>query len=94
MAVDPQMDELQAVVVKVLACYAGYMNTWNIELGLRMGLFEAIRDNPGITARDLADTLGYDPLYTMVWCNATYSGGFLEESGGGFVLALHMERIL
>lgn len=88
------MDELQAAVVKVLACYAGYMNTWNIELGLRMGLFEAIRDNPGITARDLADALGYDPLYTMVWCNATYSGGFLEESEGGFVLAPHMEKIL
>ncbi len=94
MAADPQMGEIQAAAGKVLASYGGYVNTWSIELGLRMGLFEAIRDRPGISTGDLAKALGYDPLYTMVWCNAAYSGGFLEESGGGFVLASHMDKVL
>ncbi|MFQ5838552.1 MAG: class I SAM-dependent methyltransferase [Thermoplasmata archaeon] len=93
-AADYQMDELQAAAGKVLASYAGYMNTWTIELGLRMGLFEAIKEKPGISVRDLAEALDYDQLYTMVWCNAAYSGGFLEESDGGFVLAPHMDEIL
>lgn len=94
MAADPQMGEIQAAAGKVLASYGGYVNTWTIELGLRMGLFEAIRNRPGISTGDLAKALGYDPLYTIVWCNAAYSGGFLEESGGGFVLASHMDKVL
>lgn len=91
---NPQMEEIQAAAGKVLASYAGYMNTWTIELGLRMGLFEAIRDDPGITDGNLAKRLGYDPLYTRVWCNAAYSGGFLEASNGGLALARHMDTIL
>ncbi len=80
MAADSQLEELQAATGKVLASYAGYMNTWSIELGLRLGLFDAIRENPGISAGKLAEALNYDPLYTKVWCNATYAGGFIERS--------------
>ncbi len=94
MAANPQMEELQAATGKVLASYAGYMNTWSIELGLRLGLFDAIRENPGISAGKLAETLNYDPLYTKVWCNATYAGGFIEKSDGGFALAPHMDTVL
>ncbi len=94
MATDPQMDELQAAVGKVLASYAGYIRTWSIELGLRLGLFEAIRDAPGISAAELARRLKYDPLYVKVWCNAGYSGGFLDSANGGFALAPHMDEVL
>ncbi|NIN63590.1 MAG: methyltransferase domain-containing protein [Anaerolineae bacterium] len=88
------MEELKAATGKVLASYAGYVNTWSIELGLRLGLFEAVRENPGISPSELAKVLNYDPLYTKVWCNATYSGGFLERSDGGFALAPHMDKVL
>ncbi len=94
MATNPQMEEVQAAAGKVLASYAGYINTWSIELGLRLGLFEAIRDTPGISVADLAKALNYDPLYTKVWCNAGYAGGFLERSDGGFALAPHMDKVL
>jgi ubiquinone/menaquinone biosynthesis C-methylase UbiE len=94
MAANQEADELQAAVGKVLASYAGYVNTWTIELGLRLGLFKALSKNPGISADKLSEALGYDSLYTKVWCNAAYSGGFLEVNDGGFVLAPQMERVL
>ncbi|MGH2441732.1 MAG: class I SAM-dependent methyltransferase [Chloroflexota bacterium] len=67
-----------------------------MELGLRSGLFQAIADRPGgLSAEELATHLGYDPLYTAVWCRSAFGAGLLDRSyGDRYLLAPHLETIL
>lgn len=79
-----------------LSHYAGYFGTWSIELGLRSGLLEALATRSQATTADsLAERLGFDPLYTRVWCRAAYAAGVLDlHDANGYTLAPHMATLL
>ena len=88
--------ELAQQSAKLLGHYAGYIATWTIELGLRAGLFKELAAQPAGTTPDaLAQRLGFDPLYTRVWCRSAYANGLLElEDGQMYRLAPHLETLL
>ena len=67
-----------------------------MEIGLRFGLFEEIAKHPqGIKADDFAMKMGYDPLYTQVWCRSAYGAEVLDlGEQQTFKLAPHMETLL
>lgn len=90
------MSTPQEAAQKVLGHYAGYAATWTIRLGLETGLLASIATHPeGIDAGRLAETRGFDPTYTAVWCRAAYAGGILDVApSGAYVLAPHMAVLL
>ena len=67
-----------------------------MDIGLRFGLFKELAKHPeGITADDLAVKMGYDPLYTRVWCRSAYGAEVLDlGEQETFKLAAHMETLL
>lgn len=65
--------------------------------GLRLGLFEALRSAPaGLTAPELATTLGLDGRYVAAWAKAAYACELLsyDPSNERFRLAPHMADLL
>ena len=89
-------EEIQKQAGKVLAQVAGYVGVRTIEMGLRLGLFEAIAEHPdGITSEALAKEKGLDQLYTQVWCRSAYASEVLDLAGEeSFQLAPHMDKLL
>ncbi|OGO49478.1 MAG: hypothetical protein A2148_05495 [Chloroflexi bacterium RBG_16_68_14] len=75
---------------------AGYVGVRTMDIGLRLGLFEAIaKHERGITPEALAKKKGVDPFYTQVWCRAAYASEVLELTGDGtYRLAPHMDKLL
>ena len=92
----PPPEEIQAQAGKILSQVAGYAGVKTMEIGLRLGLFEEIaKHHQGVTAPDLAEQKGFDPLYTRVWCRSAYAAEVLDLGDGEtYRLAPHMETLL
>ena len=88
--------EIQQQAGKILSQVAGYVGVKTMEIGLRSGLVEEIAKQPqGISADDLAKKLGFDPLYTSVWCRSAYAAEVLDLcENQTYILAPHMETLL
>jgi ubiquinone/menaquinone biosynthesis C-methylase UbiE len=88
--------DVAAQSAKVLGLYAGYVGTWTIQLGLEVGLLDALAGEPsGVAADDLARRLGLDPLYTRVWCRSGYAVGLLDlVEEQRYCLAPHLGNLL
>lgn len=88
--------EIQQQAGKILSQVAGYVGVKTMEIGLRSGLVEEIAKQPqGISADDLAKKLGFDPLYTLVWCRSAYAAEVLDLcENQTYILAPHMETLL
>ena len=88
--------KIQQQAGKILSQVAGYVGVKTMEIGLRSGLVEEIAKHPqGISADDLAKKLGFDPLYTSVWCRSAYAAEVLDLSENQtYILAPHMETLL
>jgi ubiquinone/menaquinone biosynthesis C-methylase UbiE len=92
-AVSPQQ-EIQQQAGKVLGMVAGYVGVRTLDIGLKHGLFEALRDNGALTPDELAAAAGVDPFYAMVWCRSAYANELVEKDGERFSLAAHMDKLL
>lgn len=93
MSVSP--DEIKQAAGKVAAHFGGYAATWTMDLGVRVGLFAALRDAPaGLTSAELARRLEADETYVDVWCRNAYAAELLDLADGRYVLPRAMAALL
>lgn len=88
---EPTIAEQAPTLLGQIAGYAGHRT---IAIGLRSGLLAALDARPGVSAEDLADSLGFDHFYVSVWCRSALAAGVLERENDGFGLAPHMGTLL
>ncbi|MBI4694927.1 MAG: methyltransferase domain-containing protein [Gammaproteobacteria bacterium] len=80
---------------RVFAWRHGFNATFLIDLGIKLGLFRALADTPGLSAEELAGRLGLKPRHVGVWCRTAYAFEMLEAAGDGcFTLAPFMDQVL
>jgi 2-polyprenyl-3-methyl-5-hydroxy-6-metoxy-1,4-benzoquinol methylase len=100
MAADARNDKggaasADAQVARIFEWRRGFNAMHLIDLGIRLGLFRAIADAPGVTARSLADRLALHPPYVDVWCTTAYAFELLDaDADGRFSLAPFIAEIL
>ena len=58
----------------------GFQATWVAGIGLKMGLFKAIRaaGDQGIKENKLTEMLSCNPRYVGVWCRGAYAFNYLR----------------
>lgn len=90
----PETVALADQVPVLLAHVAGYVGHRIVGTGLRTGLLRALADAGTTTADDLAATLGLDPGYVAVWCQAAVAASVCDRDGDRIALAPHMATLL
>lgn len=81
-------------VARIFAWRRGFNATHLMHLGVRLGLFVALADSPGLTAAELAARLGLHEPYVRVWCLTAYGFALLDADGERLRLAPHIDAIL
>jgi len=100
MAQEPKQGSADAVtaeiqVAKIFEWRRGFNAMHLVDIGVRLGLFKAITAMPGVTAGQIAKTLGLHAPYVETWCTTAYSFGLLEGGESrSFHLAPYMDQIL
>jgi SAM-dependent methyltransferase len=81
---------------RVLNDILGNQAAWIADIGLKAGLFQAVRESgAGVTAEALASSLGFDPHLTAVWCRGAYAFELLDWApGSGYRLDADLAVIL
>ncbi len=72
----------------------GFNTIYLIHLGVQLGLFKALAERPGATARQLAEQLGLQVPYVERWCMTAYGMALLEAQEEGYALAQFYDSIL
>ncbi len=74
----------------------GFMATHLINLGAKLGLFEALNEaKEGMTVPDLASKLGLHEPYLKIWCQTAYHFRILDcDDQGRFMLQPFLDEIL
>lgn len=87
---------LQEQAGKLLGQAAGYAGHRAIEMGLRHGIFEALKGHArGLLPAQLAKEAQVDPFYLEVWCRAAYGAEVLDvDAEGRYRLAPHIGTLL
>lgn len=92
------MAELSAKsqMAKVREFEKGFMATHLINLGAKLGIFQALNENKsGLTVPVLAAKLGVHEPYLKIWCQTAYHFEILDSDGEGrFVLQPFLDEIL
>jgi SAM-dependent methyltransferase len=65
----------------------GAFHLLTVYLGIRLGLFEALAENPGSTVAQLAATTSADARYVREWVQAETIAGLLEADGEDYSTA-------
>ena len=78
---------------RVFGFMRGLHATHFLELGVRLGLFEALAAGP-LTPEALAAARGFHPPYVRAFCDLGFHLEVLEHAGEAFRLAPHMDRLL
>lgn len=82
-------------VAKVFEWRRGFNAMHLIDLGVQLGLFKAIEEQPDTTPAQIAAELGLHEPYVDNWCTTAYSFGLLEGTEDrAFQLAPFMDQIL
>ncbi len=83
-------------VARIFAWRRGFNAMHLIDIGVRLGLFEAIAAEPGIASTALAERLSLHAPYVETWCVTAYSFALLETDGEErkWRLGPHMDQIL
>jgi len=82
-------------VAKVFEWRRGFNAMHLIDLGVQLGLFKAIAEQPDTTPAQIATELGLHEPYVANWCTTAYSFGLLEGTEErAFQLAPFMDEIL
>jgi ubiquinone/menaquinone biosynthesis C-methylase UbiE len=92
------MEELNAKtqMAKIRGFEKGFMATHLINLGARLGIFEALSENQaGLTVPVLASKLGIHEPYLKIWCQTAYHFEILDgDDTGRFMLQPYLDEIL
>ena len=92
------MEELNAKtqMAKIRNFEKGFMATHLINLGTRLGIFEALNENKeGLTIPVLASKLGIHEPYLKIWCQTAYHFEILDgDEKGRFMLQPCLDEIL
>ena len=95
MGVDRDQPTADKQVARVFEWRRGFNTMYLIDLGLCLGLFRALADEPGSSAQELADRLGLQLHHVEVWCKTAYAQEILDaDENGGFRLAPFFDSIL
>lgn len=82
-------------VARIFAWRRGFNAMHLIDLGIRLGLFQAFAESPNATAESVANRLGLHAPYVEVWCTTAYAFELLDaDEERRFRLAPHMNEIL
>lgn len=86
----------QAQMGKVRGFEKGYVAAHLINIGSKLGLFEALNDTKdGVTSSDLAAKLGLHEPYVRIWCRTAHHFEILDcDSHGRFRLQPFLDEIL
>ncbi|UCD82138.1 MAG: methyltransferase domain-containing protein [Desulfobacterales bacterium] len=92
------MDEIstKTQMLKIRNFEKGYMATHLINLGARLGIFEALNENKeGLTVEILAAKLGLHAPYLKIWCQSAYHFEILDgDKKGRYKLQPFLDEIL
>jgi hypothetical protein len=82
-------------VARIFEWRRGFNTIHLIDIGVHLGLFQALVEKPGLTGRDLAERLGLHAPYVEVWCKTAYGLEILDaDNAGSFKLAPYFDLIL
>jgi ubiquinone/menaquinone biosynthesis C-methylase UbiE len=86
----------KAQMAKVREFEKGFMATHLINLGAKLGIFEALNENKqGLTVPVLAAKLGIHEPYVKIWCQSAYHFEILDgDEKGRFLLQPYLDEIL
>ena len=86
----------KAQMAKVRGFEKGFMATHLINLGARLGVFEALlEEKDGLTVPVLAAKLGVHEPYLKIWCQTAYHFELLDsDAEGRFMLQPFLDEIL
>ncbi len=92
------MEEISAKtqMAKIRSYEKGFMATHLINLGAKLGIFEALNENKnGLTVPVLAAKLGLHEPYLKIWCQSAYHFEILDgDDQGRFMLQPYLNEIL
>jgi SAM-dependent methyltransferase len=82
-------------VAKIFEWRRGFNAMHLIDIGVRLGLFQAFTNHPGSTGAEIAEALGLHAPYVETWCTTAFSFGLLEgDDDRAFRLAPYMDEVL
>jgi len=82
-------------VAKVFTWRRGFNAVFLIDIGVDLGLFKALAEEPNRTAQEIASALKLHPHYVDVWCMTAFGLGLLDaDEARRFRLAPHFDKIL
>jgi ubiquinone/menaquinone biosynthesis C-methylase UbiE len=82
-------------VAKIFAWRRGFNAVFLIDIGVELGLFKQLAEQPGQTAAQIAAALQLHPRYVEVWCMTAFGLGLLDaDAQRQFRLAAHIDKIL
>jgi ubiquinone/menaquinone biosynthesis C-methylase UbiE len=86
----------KAQMAKVREFEKGFMATHLINLGAKLGIFEALHENKeGLTVPVLSAKLGIHEPYVKIWCQSAYHFEILDgDESGRFMLQPYLDEIL
>ena len=86
----------KAQMAKVREFEKGFMATHLINLGAKLGIFEALNENRnGLTVPVLAAKLGIHEPYLKIWCQTAYHFEILDsDEEGRYTLQPYFDEIL
>ena len=86
----------KAQMAKIRNFERGFMATHLINLGTRLGIFEALHENKqGLTVPVMASKLGIHEPYLKIWCQTAYHFEILDgDEKGRFMLQPYLDEIL
>jgi SAM-dependent methyltransferase len=80
-AADP--NERDAFAEHVFSSVLGYFGVLSVNLGFRLGLYEAMADGERVTSVQLAERAGIAERYAREWLEQQATAGFLRADAGG-----------
>ncbi len=82
-------------VAKIFAWRRGFNTIFLIDIGVDLGLFKALADEPDRSTADIAKKLKLNAHYVDVWCMTAFGLALLDaDAQRRFRLAPHMDKIL
>jgi SAM-dependent methyltransferase len=93
--VDTATPDVKEQSATLLGHLSGYVAHRTVAMGRRTGLLAALAETrAGASPDELAERLGFDPLYVATWCRAAFGAQVCDRDGDRYRLAPHMATLL
>lgn len=84
-----------AQTARIFEWRRGFNTIYLLDLGVKLGLFQALRQKPASTGAELAASLGLHAPYVETWCRTCFGMAVLDaDDAGRYSLAPHMDNLL